>query len=87
MPGMMSKLLVGAVMGVLVLSPCACAQSKQKEDIQKLMKDHKNKKDTAPAVGSYAPNFKLKTMDGAKEVELASFKGKKPVVLVFGSYT
>ena len=38
-------------------------------------------------VGEAAPNFKLKSLDGKSEVELASFKGKKPVVLVFGSYT
>ena len=38
-------------------------------------------------VGDAAPTFKLKTLDGKAEVQLAAFKGKKPVVLVFGSYT
>ena len=38
-------------------------------------------------VGAEAPDFKLKSVDGKKEVELGSFKGKRPVVLVFGSYT
>lgn len=38
-------------------------------------------------VGAEAPGFQLKTVDGKKEVDLASFKGKRPVVLVFGSYT
>ncbi len=38
-------------------------------------------------VGSPAPDFKLKTADGKREVQLSSFKGKRPVVLVFGSYT
>lgn len=38
-------------------------------------------------VGDTAPDFKLKTKDGDREVQLASFRGKKPVVLVFGSYT
>ncbi len=38
-------------------------------------------------VGDIAPDFKLKTKDGDREVQLASFRGKKPVVLVFGSYT
>jgi cytochrome oxidase Cu insertion factor (SCO1/SenC/PrrC family) len=37
--------------------------------------------------GDPAPNFRLKSLDGKSQVELASFKGKKPVVLVFGSYT
>jgi len=38
-------------------------------------------------VGDPAPDFKLKTADGSREVTLSSFKGKRPVVLVFGSYT
>jgi len=38
-------------------------------------------------VGAPAPDFKLKTVDGKREVQLSSFKGKRPVVLVFGSYT
>ncbi len=38
-------------------------------------------------VGDTAPDFKLKTRDGDREVQLAAFKGKRPVVLVFGSYT
>ncbi len=37
-------------------------------------------------VGMAAPDFKLKRSDGG-EVRLSSFKGKRPVVLVFGSYT
>ncbi|MEQ1859011.1 MAG: hypothetical protein ABMA13_03670 [Chthoniobacteraceae bacterium] len=38
-------------------------------------------------VGETAPDFKLKTQDGASEVQLSSFRGRRPVVLVFGSYT
>jgi len=37
--------------------------------------------------GDPAPDFKLKTRDGSREVQLSGFKGKRPVVLVFGSYT
>ncbi len=40
-----------------------------------------------PKVGQVAPDFTLKTKDGKKTVKLSSFRGKKPVVLVFGSYT
>ena len=38
-------------------------------------------------VGDAAPNFALQTLDRKSRVELASFRGSKPVVLVFGSYT
>ena len=43
--------------------------------------------DNAPKVGVDAPSFKLEMRKGDGQVELASFKGEKPVVLVFGSYT
>jgi hypothetical protein len=38
-------------------------------------------------VGDPAPDFALKTPDGSTEVQLSSFHGQRPVVLVFGSYT
>ena len=38
-------------------------------------------------VGDTAPDFSLKTLDGKETVTLSQFKGKKPVVLIFGSYT
>jgi hypothetical protein len=37
--------------------------------------------------GEPAPDFHLKTLDKTSEVSLSSFRGKSPVVLVFGSYT
>ena len=37
-------------------------------------------------VGDAAPEFNLKTLDGAKDVALSSLRGRL-VVLVFGSYT
>jgi hypothetical protein len=40
-----------------------------------------------PAVGEMAPDFKLPTQDGTRTISLRQFRGKKPVVLVFGSFT
>jgi hypothetical protein len=37
--------------------------------------------------GDVAPNFRLKTSDGQDTVELRQFRGKKPVALIFGSFT
>ena len=37
--------------------------------------------------GDLAPDFKLKTLDGSQTVRLSKFRGQKPVVLIFGSYT
>jgi hypothetical protein len=38
-------------------------------------------------VGDAAPDFSLETYDRKSRVQLSTFRGKKPVVLVFGSYT
>jgi hypothetical protein len=39
------------------------------------------------SVGDRAPDFSLETVDRKARVQLSSFRGKEPVVLVFGSYT
>jgi hypothetical protein len=38
-------------------------------------------------VGDAAPDFTLKTSDRSAEVRLSSFRGQKPVALIFGSHT
>lgn len=39
------------------------------------------------ATGDPAPDFTLSTVDHQRRVSLASHRGSRPVVLVFGSYT
>lgn len=41
----------------------------------------------APKVGELAPDFELTDVTGTKTVRLSDFRGKKPVVLLFGSFT
>jgi hypothetical protein len=38
-------------------------------------------------VGDTAPDFALKTSDRSQVVQLSSFRGREPVVLIFGSHT
>ena len=38
-------------------------------------------------VGDMAPNFTLPSLDGKRKVTLRAFRGKRPVALIFGSYT
>jgi hypothetical protein len=38
-------------------------------------------------LGDNAPDFNLESQDKSGYVRLSSFRGQKPVVLVFGSYT
>lgn len=40
-----------------------------------------------PGVGVAAPDFTLKTHDGESEVTLSIYRGHRPVVLIFGSFT
>jgi len=41
----------------------------------------------APEIGSDAPDFKLPRLGSPEQVQLSSFRGRKPVALIFGSYT
>ncbi len=41
----------------------------------------------APKVGDVAPDFVLYDSEGENQISLSDFRGKKPVALVFGSYT
>ena len=41
----------------------------------------------SPKVGDFAPDFELQDPEGNVSVRLSDFRGKRPVALVFGSYT
>ncbi|MGI9074659.1 MAG: hypothetical protein ACR2JB_25830 [Bryobacteraceae bacterium] len=47
----------------------------------------KNARQGRVHVGDAAPDFTLPLLDHSSQVTLSSFRGTKPVVLVFGSYT
>lgn len=41
----------------------------------------------APKVGDLAPDFELVDVSGENRIRLSDFKGRKPVALIFGSFT
>jgi peroxiredoxin len=41
----------------------------------------------APRVGDSAPDFTLYDIEGKNSITLSDFQGKKPVALIFGSFT
>ena len=41
----------------------------------------------APKAGDMAPDFTLFDVSGTESVTLSDFRSKKPIALVFGSYT
>ena len=41
----------------------------------------------APRVGDTAPDFSLSDANGQNPIQLSDFREKKPVALIFGSFT
>ena len=41
----------------------------------------------APKEGDLAPDFEIYDVSGTQAIRLSDFQGKKPVALVFGSFT
>lgn len=41
----------------------------------------------APKVGDLAPDFELRDINGENPIRLSDFRGRKPVALIFGSFT
>lgn len=81
---------LAAVFAVLItLAGCTSKEEKMRAEMRQKMGEmpEKYKNDGAPEVGDTANLFKLKTIEGDRTVDLASFANDKPVVLFFGSYT
>ena len=74
----MMRNLAGALVIVLLISTAAFAQGRRDRG-----------PDKSPKVGDEAPNFKAKVVGKKATVELKKElkEGKKPIVLIFGSYT
>ena len=53
----------------------------------KLMKRQMGLNKLAPKAGDLAPDFTLSDISGTESITLSDFRGKKPVALVFGSFT
>jgi len=54
---------------------------------KRLMSAQKKFDGKAPRAGDMAPDFTLYDIEGKDSVTLSDFRGKKPVALVFGSFT
>ena len=82
----MLKLLVSAILALLILLASAgvvFAQPRRPGGDGQPRADQGKQLE----IGEMAPTFKLKSLDGKEETDLEKFRGKKPVVPFFGSYT
>ncbi len=53
-----------------------------------MMRFMAEREERAPKIGDDAPDFRLPVLgDRSRTVTLASFRGRKPVALIFGSFT
>lgn len=59
-----------------------------RERFDKMQVDRVRREAIAPKVGEQAPDFNLPLLANREQtVRLSDFRGRKPVVLIFGSYT
>lgn len=77
----MLKQWIVIMLGSLILMPVTMVMFAQQRPLSG------DRTDNAPKVGEMAPTFKLKSLDGNEEFDLEAYRGKEPVVLLFGSYT
>lgn len=57
------------------------------EERSEIMQFILDRETRAPGVGAEAPDFELPRLDTTGRVRLSSFRGVKPVALIFGSFT
>ncbi len=68
--------------GLLLFAPLAAAENRNEELSWQLKSDLQS-----PKVGDLAPDFELQDPQGESRERLSDYRGKRPVALVFGSYT
>ena len=56
-------------------------------DVHDAVEEVMERDETGPKVGDPAVDFTLKRLRSEERVRLAGFRGKRPVALLFGSYT
>ena len=97
----LQALAIVALLYVLVLAGFAFAMRQPPDRFARLMSHvgpvpflifpfesmWKNARSGHLQVGNEAPDFRLPLLDRSGTVQLASLRGVRPVVLVFGSYT
>lgn len=91
MTGQRVSIALASVLGLLALPALGRAQTTEPkappEASAEAQGDESAARAKAPAAGEQAPDFTLATLDGKKKITLSSFRGNKPVILIFGSYT
>ncbi len=78
---MRSTTIVGATVAIGIAA--VAVMSANSQDRQGVPADRNG----ITRVGELAPDFTLETVDKSAQVTLSSYRGERPVALIFGSYT
>jgi hypothetical protein len=84
---MLKRIMVFIVSLIIVVTTSGTLIAQQPGGDKASRGERPPREDKGPKAGAVAPVFKLMSLDGKESFDLESFKGKKPVVLFFGSYT
>ena len=79
----MKKLAIATLVLTITVSMLATTVEAQRSR----QRGQRGQRDDGLKVAEMAPTFVLKSLEGSDQTDLASFRGEKPVVLFFGSYT
>lgn len=78
---------VALLLAILPYAQQGANQPRDSGGQERLMQRSRDEQRRAPRVGDIAPRATLKTLDGKREVDVNALRGKRPVILFFGSYT
>lgn len=75
------------IAALLILSCAALAAQQRGPSVEARKLLEERRREGTLKQGDLAPDFTLKLLHSEKILRLSSFRGVKPVALVFGSYT
>jgi len=81
-----TMMTIGLAIGAVLCAPTVFAQP----GVRAKKSDKASEKSARPTpliTGETAPPFVLKSLDGKSETDTSSFRGQRPIILFFGSYT
>lgn len=77
----------GLATGLCFYLLCSAVLAEQKDGESRRPGRESARREGTLKAGDAAPDFTLATLDGKQKVKLSGFRGKRPVALIFGSYT
>ena len=84
---MSRTLIFTTLLAIALTSLPALAQGERPQRPDRREQPRARLQDRSLRVGQSAPTFTLPSFDGESKTEVKEFRGKRPVIVFFGSYT